>query len=98
VQPLGHVLLVVYISQDGGVPAHAAVSYHVQCDAVQAALEVLAEHAVGLPEHDPVGLPQPHPCSVRQVERVALAKQGLAVVKQTTSHEHPAWARQDDWL
>jgi hypothetical protein len=99
VHPLvGHVLLVVYSVQERAVPEHAAVSYQEQPAATQAVLVVLVEQALGMPEHDPLGLPQAHSCDARQVARVALVKHGLAVVKQTTSHEHPVWARQDDWL
>jgi hypothetical protein len=99
VHPLaGHVLLVVYSVQERGVPVHAAVSYQEQPAARQAALVVLVEQALGMPKHDPLGLPQAHSCSARQVARVDLAKHGLAVVKQTTSHEHPVCAKQVDWL
>ncbi len=98
-QPLvGHVLLVVYISQERAVPVHAAVSYQEQPAATQVALVVLVEQALGLPEHDPVGVPQEQFCTAMQVARFGLPKHGLPVVKQTTSHEHPVWARQDDWV
>ncbi len=98
VHPLGHVLLVVYCSQPRAVPVHAAVSYQEQPAATQAALVVLVEQAVGEPEQDPVGVPQLHPCRAMQVAKFGLPRHGLPVVKQVTSHEHPVWARQDDWV
>ena len=91
-------LLVAYSPQERAVPVHVAASYHEQPAARQAALEVVSEHAMVMPEHDPLGLPHPHSCSARQVARVALAKQGLDVVKQTPFHEHPVCAKQVDWL
>jgi len=78
---------------------HAAAPYHEQPATTQAALVVLTEQAPGMPEQDPLTVPQSHPCTARQVPRFTLPRQALDAVMQTALlHVHPICAEHAAWL
>ena len=94
-----HALVATYSEHERPVPVHTAVSYHEQPAAKQVVLVLLTEQAPGMPEQDPLSLPQPHSCRARQVPRVTLPEQALpAVMQRALLHAHSVCAAQADWL
>jgi hypothetical protein len=96
------VVLAELLSQESGVPVHAAVLDQEQLLADRhVALEVLVEHAAAVPAQAPPALFQAQPRSAAHMVLLTLVEQVAGVPLQASVallHTHPVWVEQVEML